>query len=339
MRFLIDKREYDFEPDPGASVKDFRLDASTSVNQLRAHFIEALGKIGEIQIVDETLAQEETGLLCARSDTIFASFHEQPQEGIACRILQHSKGALMLNGGFLDKWFLRDETTNIVTTERQADQLRRGLGDSAPNLGVFVPRIATDCFRMPSIAEKAGARQALEISCADFHMVYAGRWIANKGICQAVRALNHWPIQKARISLVGEFEPNFHISQSNALHVTFPSYFYREVCGRNRHVRIDLRKSVAQRQLSGIFQTADCFFYPSFHEDENFGMAPREAILCGVPSVVTDFCGLSQLGRITKGGLVETYPTLGGVRFSLLALHESIGDASANVRNTVFGSR
>ena len=75
MRFLIDKREYDFEPDPGASVKDFRLDASTSVNQLRAHFIEALGKIGEIQIVDETLAQEETGLLCARSDTIFASFH------------------------------------------------------------------------------------------------------------------------------------------------------------------------------------------------------------------------------------------------------------------------
>ncbi len=53
------------------------------------------------------------------------------------------------------------------------------------------------------------------------------------------------------------------------------------------------------------------------------GATPREAILCGVPTVVTDFCGLGQLAN-TNGGMVNTYATLGGVRYSLKQLSDEV---------------
>jgi hypothetical protein len=59
------------------------------------------------------------------------------------------------------------------------------------------------------------------------------------------------------------------------------------------------------------------FVYLSFHEDENYGLAPREAAACGAIPIVTDWCGLGEFGRNAMGGLVRTWPTLGGIRYSL----------------------
>jgi hypothetical protein len=326
MRFVVDELEFDFEGDRAATVGEaYRLDASTSVNYQKAHYFDALYRLGELRLIKASDSDDEVLKICSSPDTIVAAFHEVPRNDIPCRLLQHTKGGLMLTGGFLDGWAFREATMNLVTSKLQADQLHGHLGSSAPRLAVFSPRLSHKLFHRPSDNEAQTIRQSRRVGPDDVHLVYAGRWIANKGICQAVRALNIWPLPGAHLTLVGQFEPNFLISQSNSLHVTFECFFQREVVERNHNIKLVLERSVPQKDLCEIFWSADAFLYPSFHEDENFGMAPREAILSGVPAVVTDFCGLGQLGRSTLGGLVSTYPTLGGVRYSLRSLRHEIG--------------
>ena len=63
---------------------------------------------------------------------------------------------------------------------------------------------------------------------------------------------------------------------------------------------------------------------PSFHEDEALGYAAHEAVLCGLPAIVTDWCGLGQLGNINKNRKISTYASLGGVRYSLYELRKKI---------------
>ena len=134
-----------------------------------------------------------------------------------------------------------------------------------------------------------------------------------------VRSLNIWPTKNTQLTLVGDFETDFFIYQSNATHTTFKDFFSREIIHRSRNLKINVNSAVEPCELKKFYWNSDCFVYPSFHEDENFGQAPREAMLCGIPSVVTDFCGLGQL-RDSKGGIINTYPTLGGVRYSLFEL-------------------
>lgn len=323
MRIIIDKREFDFINKENVLSNHIHLDLYTSVNQQKAHFFETLGNIGEIMQIEPSLSNEELSIYCSQSDTVYGAFHQEPRENLSCRLLQHTKGSLMLTEGFNCGWSFHDSTMNIVTTKKQLDQLKNGLNSAAPRMGVFTPRLNERDFYLPDnkIISSAKKQRCIENDC--FHLVYAGRFLANKGICQLIRALNIWPIAKIQITLIGNVEPNFHISQSNAIHITFDDFFKREVVDRNQRVRLVIERALQQRNLREIYWSSDCFIYPSFHEDENFGMAPREAMLCGVPFIVTDFCGLGQLYD-ARGGIIKTYPTLGGIRFSLKSLRHQI---------------
>jgi glycosyltransferase involved in cell wall biosynthesis len=316
MRFVISIAELDFQNDTMcSSEKGFQINSTTSVNKLKAHFFETLQNIGTIIKVDTAKEFEKTRELCSQNDVIFVSFHESPPDGTKCRLLQHTKGGLMVTGGFLDKWTFGSATMNIVTSLKQAEQLKNRLGKSAPMLGVFTPEIDTDFFRIPSIKERQEAKNSHEIENDYFHIVYAGRLISNKGICQLIRALNLLPEEKIRITIAGNFEPDFFIYQSNTYNTTFDMFFQRETIKKSKHP-ISFISSREKEELRELFWSADCFVYPSFHEDENFGITPREAILCGVPAIVSDFCGLGALSE-TQSELLNTYSSLGGVRFSI----------------------
>lgn len=320
MRFIVNKEEFDFVSTTEFS-DIFELNSSTSVNEQKAHFFEALKQIGDFIIVDKNTPKQELTDLASQSDLIWATFHEEPFENIPCRLLQHTKGGLMLLGGFNCGWtFFRNSTFNIVTTSIQKEQLIKSLSQSAPKMGVFTPRLNENVFKLnDSEIQKKNDNQRNDV----FKIIYAGRFIANKGIIQLTRSLDLWPIDTAEVTLIGKIEKNFHISQSNALHITFEDYFRREVIDKNHNFKLRILPAMKQEELSRSYRDADCFVYPTFHEDENFGMAPREAMLCGLPFVVTDFCGLSQLS-LAKGGLVRTFPTLGGVRYSLKELRDNI---------------
>lgn len=323
MKILVNSKEFDEHENINNSEDLTKLSSATSVNQLKAHYFETLSKIGEIKLIDDSYTNEDLAALCQQANTIFATFHESPPKNVACRLIEHTKGALMLTGGFMNAWTFHASTMNLVTSLHQYQQIKKGLGKASPNIGVFVPKISQDVFRLPTAREVQKSRAQFKVVQECFHIVYAGRFIANKGIVQLVRALNLWPLANTRVTLVGDFEDDFLIYQSNSTHTTFKDYFKREVLQKNRNIEIVIIKTLPHDSLCKLFWSADCFLYPSFHEDENFGIAPREAMLCGVPFVVTDFCGLGQLAG-AKGGIVKTFPTLGGIRYSLLELRQAI---------------
>ena len=61
---------------------------------------------------------------------------------------------------------------------------------------------------------------------------------------------------------------------------------------------------IDSEQLPSIYVDADAFVLASEHE--NFGMVAAEAAAAGVPSVITDRCGVAELLR-DRGALVVPY--------------------------------
>lgn len=330
MKFLVNIAEFDFNSSVEELIdnNNFSINSNTSVNEVKVHYFETLSKIGEIIKIGDKIEFDELQILCKQDDVIFACFHESPPNNLACRLLNHTKGSLMLPGGLLNKWTFNKSTMNIVTSQKQLSQLTTGLGKAAPLLGVFVSKINTDDFRFPTRDERNTARKSIKVKKDTFHIVFGGRFISNKGITQLIRMLNLWPDKNIRITLVGDFETDFYIYQSNATHTTFKSFFEQEIINQNKHNELKCLSSMKHVDLCNLFWSADCFVFPSFHEDEAIGTTPRLAMLCGVPVVATDFSGFSQLKQ-TNTGLLKTYPTLGGVRFSL----KQISDEITNIRN------
>ncbi len=159
MRILVNQAEFDFQAYNKEINKRNVVDSNTSVYDVKAHFFETLEEIGSIVKINNDIDINELQKLCNKSDTIFASFHEEPPIGIACRLLKHTKGALMLDGGFLNRWSFMKTTMNIVTSQRQAEQLNKALGKSTPLVAVFTPRINANYFRLPSKIEKQKAKK------------------------------------------------------------------------------------------------------------------------------------------------------------------------------------
>jgi glycosyltransferase involved in cell wall biosynthesis len=330
---LIDGDEFD-ELDASLSREEHTLDSSTSVSRLKRDFFQCLSTIGRVHRFNSRCESEMKDVRRALSlpSVICASFHENPPKTY-CRLLQHTKGGLMLPGGFLGGWTFREATISLVETERQRAQLNSALGSSAPRLGVFAQRLAEEVFAPRIQTERMSLRAAYNIDPNITHLLFAGRFIANKGIVQLVRALNLWPISGAVLTLIGTFEDNFPISQSDGTHLVFRGFFCREVLDRSDHLRVNIVSAMSQARLSDWYACADVFIYPSFHEDEASGNAPHEAVISGLPSIVTDWCGLGQLGRSTRGGYVRTFATLGGVRYSLAELRESVSRISLLEKN------
>ena len=324
VMILVDNDEF-HELNTSLSREEHELDSSTSVSRLKRDFFQCLSTIGRVHRFNSRCESEmkEVRRALSMPSVICASFHENPPENY-CRLLQHTKGGLMLPGGFLGGWTFRESTINLVETERQRAQLNSALGSSGPRLGVFAQRLAEEVFAPRIQAERMRLRESFNVKPNTTHLLYAGRFIANKGIVQLVRALNLWPISGAVLTLIGTFEDNFPISQSDSTHFVFRDFFRREVLDRSDHLKVNTLSPMSQKRLSNWYASADVFMYPSFHEDEASGNAPHEAVISGMPSIVTDWCGLGQLGRFTRGGYIRTYATLAGVRYSLAELRESV---------------
>lgn len=326
-KIFVDQNEYDFAKRVSADGHNVMLDAETSVSKLKAHFFETLETIGTVHRFSrsDAVRQGELSRELTLPNSIIASFHEPPPD-LDCRLLRHTKGGLMLPGGFLNGWAHHSATMNMVETIRQKNQIENKCEGLGLKLGVFAQRLNTTVFRIKhKTSQCSGTTEQLRL-------IYAGRFIPNKGISQIIRCLNIWPLANTALTLIGNYEPDFPISQNGGCCATFEKWFSQEASARNRFVALEIAAPVGQTELAQHFWEADIFLYPSFHEDEASGNTAHEAVLSGIPAIVTDWCGLGQLGRNTRGGAVWTYPTLGGVRYSLLALRSQIEKVAKSLK-------
>lgn len=313
IKIFVDENEFDFADRGGETGAKFKLNAETSVTKLKQHFFGVLKEKGELVRFSKINATPDSELARAISspDALIACFHEDPPN-LRCRLLQHTKGGLMLTGGFLNKWtFDHPATVSIVTSTHQADRLTKSFRHLPARFFPLNPTIDSNFFEVGFAGYPEDPREQTK------HLIYAGRWIANKGCCQLIRAINRWNCGVKTLEMIGEFEQGFPIIQSGGTHVNYPAFYAREVIGRNSALQICATPSIPSAKLAEHFNKATAFAYLSFHEDENYGLAPREAAACGAIPIVTDWCGLGEFGKNACGGLVQTWATLGGVRYSL----------------------
>lgn len=341
MRFIVYPSDVVAAAEPGV------LDRSTSVDRVKAHFFDRLRRLGPVVPLGEHASVADLTALFAQPDTVLAYVHADRSSPIHARVLAvprrslwHSLGGLMLPDRVATLTAHGAGGVTLVMTPFQRNRLTRYLGAAAQGLGVVPYPIDAGFWRPPTPRERSRARARAELGVfgSITHLVYAGRFLVTKGIYQVVHTLKTWPMANVRLTLAGSVEPALPIRALSADHRGFPAYLARHGQTPGSSF-LSVLPSLDAEGLRRLCWSADAFICPSWHEDENYGITPRQAALCGVPPVVTDFAGLAELARQLPWGGVPTYPTAVGVRFSLRDLRACIGAALDYASDTVWVDR
>lgn len=74
--------------------------------------------------------------------------------------------------------------------------------------------------------------------------------------------------------------------------------------------RIIFLGNLSQSELKEVYNACDYYLNLSVHNDEDYGMAPAEALCCGLPCILTDWGGFSSFAKIglSPQGACELVP-------------------------------
>jgi len=335
MRFYVLKHDYE-----GSLKKEetdsFKLYEGTSVLRHEKWFFNCIRQHGRIIPLDRRLRERDLRSFLSKPDAIFvsvhSSFNELGYDRIPRRMLSLSLGTLLVSPESLYRTKeLPSAQVLLVSTKFQIERLESLFGNLMPRMYVFPHKVDVDFFVPPDRKQKALARRKYGIKEGQVHIVYAGRWVVTKGICQLIRILDIWPLPNIVLTLAGNIEEDNRIAYSFAHHKTFPNFLDNEIFQKKRNW-LRLQPASYREDLRELFWSADLFVNPSIQPDEDFGVTPREAISCGLPILATNFGGLYPLTENMPWKGVDTYPTLMGSRFSLRQLHNILYTAVKNHR-------
>ena len=89
---------------------------------------------------------------------------------------------------------------------------------------------------------------------------------------------------------------------------------------RNVRKRIEHVGNLTPKELSELYGAADCFISLSLHHDEDFGMSPGEALLCGLPLILSDWGGYSQFVQDSPSTLIPVRLTKLGLAIDFMQM-------------------
>jgi len=324
MKFYIFKQDYE-SISRQKNNATCRLNEGTAVIRYKQWFFECIGEFGEIITLDENIEIKQLASFLNKPDAIFISVHcflNNPRfNKVPRRMLRLALGAaLYLPEELYTFKYLPSAQVNLLSTDFQIDRLKLMFSDLMPRMYSFPSNVDIDYFVPANKQQKKLARKKYGLKDRQIHLLYAGRLIITKGICQLIRVLDLWPMHNIVLTLAGNIEPDNKLAYSSADHKTFSDYLDNEILQKKRSwLRIISAKN--KEDLRELFWSADLFVNPSVHPDENFGVTPREAASCGLPIVTTNFAGLCPLAQSMPWKGLDTYPTISGPRFSLIGLY------------------
>jgi len=298
------------------------ISRETSVRAYKGWFFDCLRRFGKIIPLSGGELQKKTlkRNLC-RKDAVFVSVNYLSEQNLLSKVPHRlfwlSLGSLLLPPEFYTLKFLPSAQVTLVSTKFQMDRLNSCAGPLTPKTVVFPPKVETGYYTIPDKLQRSSARRRHGIREGQAHIVYAGRWIATKGICQLIRTLDIWPLPNIVLTLAGNVEEDNRIVLSFAHHKTFSQFLNNELLKNKQRPWLRFQQAKDKKELKSLFWSSDLFVNLSIQPDENFGISPREAMSCGLPLLTTNFCGLRPLAESMPWKGVDTYPTLSGSRFSL----------------------
>ena len=143
---------------------------------------------------------------------------------------------------------------------------------------------------------RAKQRYAFGLSSSDRLFVYTGRMTYQKNVLRLIASCGNLmrSNRRVRLFLAGSFDQigGAYQIQAPALG-EFYSNFSRIIAELPRHVQSRLRflGNLRPDELLPLYNAADAFISFSTYHDEDFGMSPAEALICGADACLTAWGG------------------------------------------------
>lgn len=185
------------------------------------------------------------------------------------------------------------KTEILMISELQQELFIKHYGTPAERFHLLPPGIAAD-RRAPANAQeiRQAFRQEFALGSEDLLLVQIGSGFKTKGLDRSLKALAALPQalkQRTRLIAIGQDDPKPFLLQIKAL-------------GLDGRVQILKGRSDIPRFLLG----ADLLIHPAYNE--NTGTVLLEALVAGLPVLVTDVCGYAHYISDADAGLVLPSP-------------------------------
>lgn len=207
---------------------------------------------------------------------------------------------------------LQGTLTKFICSSRSQANLLGGLLLGADRL--------LDLCPFPLEAEKfyfdqnirAQARASFQLKPNDTMLVYTGRMTFQKNVIRLVREFVEFAKTEANahLFLAGGID---HLGGPYDSMAPIPGFFYHQYqrvvneAPSEVSERIHFLGHVDQAELNQLYNAADAFASLSTFHDEDFGMSPAEALMCGAPALLTRWGGYASFE--TAGALIKFVPT------------------------------
>lgn len=172
--------------------------------------------------------------------------------------------------------------------DHTAESLERGFGVSVPfrgKLPVLPLGVDTDAF---SPRDKKVARSALGIRNGDLVLLFLGR-------ISPVDKGDLLPWLQTLCRLPESIQERLFVILAGRLDSDAAAEISRFIAEEHIAFRIDLRGVVPEHLKPVFYSAADVFISPADSVQEMFGLAPLEAMACGVPQIVADWDGYRDI--------------------------------------------
>lgn len=155
-------------------------------------------------------------------------------------------------------------------------------------------------------------RNELGHSSDDFIFLYTGRISQQKNLIELVKIMQNC------ISISGDNTYFYFAGPFDDIGIPYKgqenpegAYFHRlqHICKDIKHNQIRYIGNTGPQELRSYYNAADRYISLSTHNDEDYGMAPAEALMCGLPSLLTDWGGFSSFFKYLKND-VELIPVI-----------------------------
>lgn len=185
------------------------------------------------------------------------------------------------------EWLLAHMTNIIVTINREDYERAKRLHLKAGGAVFQIHSVGVDKDRFaPKRESSEGKRRELGVKKEAFHIVTAAELNDNKNQKVIIEAISTLPRKDIYYSICGK---------------GCAEGVLRKLI-REKGLEERVRLLGFRTDMEEILQTADCFAFPSYRE--GFGVAAVEALLCGIPLIVSDNRGTREYAVQEKNALI-----------------------------------
>jgi UDP-glucose:(heptosyl)LPS alpha-1,3-glucosyltransferase len=185
-------------------------------------------------------------------------------------------------------------TELLLIAPEEGEKCRRYYATDAKRLHLLPPGIDRKRLvqAIPNERDRTDLRSKLGVASEGFLLLNVGSRFQTKGVDRAIRALAALPIdirRRTKLAVVGDDDPRPFYKLANTLGIGDAVVF-----------------TGAREDIANFYYAADLLLHPSY--TESAGATMLEAMICGLPVLVTANCGFAFHVERARAGLICPQP-------------------------------